>query len=468
MLAGNNNRLMVFMPPGGAKSTYCSQLFPAYFLSRPETQGAKIISASHSIDLSELFGRKIRNLVSEPDYQMTYGTSVGWDTRAVGNWSTTRGGEFKAAGVGTGITGHRGDLGLIDDPVKGFEAAHSATQRQTVWNWYLTEFRTRIKPGRPIILIMTRWHYDDLAGRILRDDYDFTSGWHTAKDGEKWYVINIPAVTETQAQVDNDLLGRGLGDSFWPSWFTEEQLAIEKAVQLSEGIQNWSSLYQQRPSPEEGAFFKREWFKYYTRETRPSLDVMKIYAASDYAVTKDDGDWTVHLIVGVDPSDRIYVLDMWRAQTESDVWIEMFISMAKKWHPLEWGEEKGQIIKSLDPFISKRVRETRTAVYRQQYPSIVDKVMRAQTIRARTAQGFIYFPADADWMGDFEHELLTFPSGKNDDMVDAFSLLGRMLPRLAKGKEPPKPVGAIHGMADGKGVNMNQLFEDEADKQRYF
>ena len=154
------------MPPGSAKSTYASIRFPAYYLGRlPEKS---IIATSYGDTLATSFGRKVRNLVATREYGVLFeDVTLSEDSRAKGEWETSSGGSYFAAGVGSGITGRRGDLGLIDDPVKGRQEADSETVRQSVWDWFKSDFLTRLKPGAAQIIIQTRWHEDDLSGRLL-------------------------------------------------------------------------------------------------------------------------------------------------------------------------------------------------------------------------------------------------------------------------------------------------------------
>jgi predicted phage terminase large subunit-like protein len=170
-------------------------------------------------------------------------------------------------------------------------------------------------------------------------------------------------------------------------------------------------------------YYKREWFRYW--DTKPAQ--LRIYGASDYAVTEGGGDYTVHLVVGVDPDDNLYVLDLWRGQTSSDKWIGAWLDLAKRWKPLMWLEEQGQIIKSIGPFLDKRMREDKVYVRREQVASAADKATRSRSIQARTAMGKVYFPSKATWLPEFTAELLTFPAGRHDDMVDTLGLIGRML-----------------------------------------
>lgn len=423
---GEIKRLMLFEPPGHAKSTYASQAFPAWFLgNHPDNS---IIGASHTAELATKFGRRVRNLIRSPEWP--FDVALAPDSKAAGQWETDKEGEYFAVGIGGAVTGRRANGGIIDDPIKGRQDADSDVVREALWEWYRADFHTRLKPGGWIILIQTRWHELDLAGRILPEDYDGRSGAVMGRDGEVWEVVNLPALAE-----DGDPLDRAPGEALWPEWQTAEDLEIERIVQ---GPRNWSALYQQRPAPEEGNFFKREWIRWYDK--MPARETLQFYGASDYAVTDDGGDYTVHGVAGIDPNDDMYLVDWWRKQTDTEAWIEQFCYLVKNWKPLEWGEEAGQIAKGLGPFISKRQRETNAYVWRKPFPSVADKPTRAQSFRGRMAQGKVYFPRNAPWVSDLVNELMVFPVGKNDDQVDVCSLFGRMLDHLIPGQVPKKKV----------------------------
>ncbi len=411
---GEITRLMLFEPPGHAKSTYASHLFPGWYLGRNPKRS--VIAASHTAQLATRFGRKVRNLFAAPDWPFE-DVALAGDSRAADQWETVQNGEYFAVGVGGAVTGRRADLAIIDDPIKGRKDADSITVRENLWDWYRADFHNRLKPGAAIILIQTRWHEDDLAGRILPENYDGRTGWIAGRDGERWYVVNLPALAEA-----DDALGRAVGDTLWPEWFSDEMLGTEKVVQ---GPRNWAALYQQRPAPEEGNFFRRDWWRWY--ETPPPLGTLRIIGASDYAVTADAGDLTVHGVAGVDPDDNLYVLDWWRDRTASDVWVETLLDLMQKWRPVEWAEEKGQIEKSVGPFINARMRERRIYGHREQFASATDKAARVQAFRARMAMGKVYWPKSAPWVDDVYRVLMTFPAGKVDDDVDVCSLFGRML-----------------------------------------
>ncbi len=396
---GETARLMVLMPPGSAKSTYTSILFPPWFMGRNPSMS--VLGVSNTTDLAERFSRRVRNIVSLPSFNRVFPEDgLSGDSAAAGNWETLKGGEFFAAGMGSAIAGRRADLGLIDDPIKTRQEADSDRVRQTQWDWYINDFLTRLKPGARQILIQTRWHEDDLGGRILE------------REAHKWKVIKIPMLAGPQ-----DPLGRNLGDRLWPEWFTEEMIQTARA-----DTRSWNALYQQEPVPDEGDYFKKENFSEYTV---PPED-LRIYAASDFAVTDGAGDFTEHGIFGVDTNGNIYVLDWWRGQAASDVWIEAMCDLIRVHKPIVWFGEAGPIRRAIEPFLMRRMNERNAGCRIEWLPSIQDKEIRARAIQALSSIKAIMFPkVGASWKPEIEKQLLQFPSGKYDDAVDVFSLLGR-------------------------------------------
>jgi predicted phage terminase large subunit-like protein len=413
---GSVDRLAIFMPPGAAKSTYGSILYAPWHLAQHPTHC--VIAASHTQELAEKWGRRVRNLISE--HGLVLGIGLSPDSQAAGRWETSVGGEYFSAGVGGAITGRRADLVVIDDPVRSREDADSELVRDKTWDWYKSDLYTRLKPGGRIVLIQTRWHEDDLAGRLLAD---------MQAGGDKWDVISLPALAE-----ENDPLGRSPGTPLWPEWEDDEALARKRRAV---GPRDWSALYQQRPAPEEGDYFKAEWLRPYDKAPDPKT--LRVYGGSDYAVTMDGGDFTCHAVVGLDPEGRMYLLDLWRKQTSSDIWIEAFCDLVKEWKPLAWAEEQGQIKAGVGPFIDRRQRERRAYVFREQFPTRGDKAVRAQSIRGRIALEGLYVPISAPWYPDLRSELLSFPAGKHDDQVDALGLIGQLLDQMTNGVKPAKP-----------------------------
>lgn len=425
---GEIPRLMVFMPPGSAKSHYANVMFSAWYVGRNPDKALLVCSASS--ELAGQWGRRVRNLVSDPLYRRIFGVGLANDNAAADRWATDRGGSYYASGVNANIVGRRADLAVLDDPVADRTHAESEPERKKLYDWYRWDFWTRLKPNAAVIIIMTRWHELDLAGLLLED---------ARQGGEPWEVISLPALAEV-----GDPLGRAPGDPLWPEWFTASQF-----TEAQRDARRWSALYQQRPVPEEGDYFKREWLRWYDR--LPARDTLHVYGASDYAVTADGGDWTVHVVAGVDPDDNLYLLDLWRGQTASDRWVEALLDLGQRWRPLDWAEESGQILKSIGPFLEQRMNERKVYFSRQQFTSVRDKPTRAQSIRARMAMGKVYFPRSAPWVSGLISEMLSFPAGKCDDQVDGLALLGRLLDTMVGGAHPEPPKKPRDRWADAFG-----------------
>lgn len=411
---------MGLMPPGSAKSTYSSVVFPVHCMGR--FPGSQIITANYGSDLPRKWGRKGRAIVKQKQYRRIFDTGLSQESSAADEYALDNGSEYMGAGILAGITGNRADGVIWDDLIKGRAEADSAVIRQKTWDEYFDGLLTRKKPGAWEVGVTTRWHEDDVAGRILPEKYDGESGWIECRDGNTWYVVCIPAICDRK----DDLLGREIGERVWPEWFGENHFEP-----FRRNARTWNALYQQRPAPEDGDYFKADWLKPYDK--LPARETMRVYGGSDYAVTADGGDYTVHAVVGVDPEGRMYLLDLWRQQASSDVWIEAFCNIAIKWKPLEWAEETGQIKASLGPFIDRRQRERKAYVKRTQFPTRGDKSIRAQSMRGRMALEGLYVPTQASWFADFRSELLSFPAGKHDDQVDAIGLIGQLLDRIQPG-----------------------------------
>jgi len=411
--------LLLHAPPGSAKSTYLSILTPEWYLANFPQHN--ILAATHSVEFAQRWGRKVRNDIVQDE--VVLGINMSPDNAASDRWSLTQGGEYYGVGAGVGISGFRADLGIADDLFGNREDAWSETVRRKRWDWYVDDFSARLKPNAKRILMNTRWHEEDVAGRVIDQ---INRGIVRGK------IITIPAVAEYQ-----DQLGRKPGEYLWDEPGGYNYGAYLRARQKESSPMMWSALYQQRPAPEEGDYFKVDWLKPY--EKAPSLNTLRVYGGSDYAVTADGGDYTVHAVVGIDPEGRMYLLDLWRKQASSDEWIEAFCDLVKQWKPMGWAEEQGQIRSGIGPFLDRRQRERQAYVFRDQFPTRGDKAIRAQSIRGRMALEGLYVPINASWYPDLRSELLSFPAGKHDDQVDALGLVGQLLDKMTSGQHPPKP-----------------------------
>jgi predicted phage terminase large subunit-like protein len=409
--SGECDRLMIFMPPRHGKSELASRRFPAWYMGN--NPGKNVIAASYNSDLANDFGREVRNIVREDEYRALFpDVQLAQDSTAANRWHTNSGGGYIAAGVGTATTGRGADVFLIDDPVKDREAADSETTRDKIWAWYRSTAYTRLAPGGAIVLIQTRWHEDDLAGRLLEEE---------AKGGDQWRKLILPAIDPN-------------GDALWGERYPIPSLErIKRAI----GPRDWSALYQQQPSPDEGTFFQRDWFS--RHDTLPQG--LNLYGFSDYAVTDGGGDYTEHGVFGIDPAGKIYMVDWWSGQASADTWIESKIDLIARYRPLCWFGEAGVIQKAVEPMLTRRMRERKVFCRLEWVSSIHDKATRARGFQARAAMGGVSLLADERGENVLS-QLLTFPAGKFDDKVDVCGLVGRVLDDAHPGvvSRPSTPV----------------------------
>lgn len=406
---GEIKRLMICMPPRHGKSELASRRFPAWCIGRnPERQ---IIAASYNSDLANDFGREVRNVVASPEFRALFDASLAQDSQAANRWHTSKGGMYVAAGVGTAVTGRGADILLIDDPFKDREEADSELRRQRVWDWYTSTAYTRLMPGGAIVVINTRWHDDDLSGRLLEE---------ATKGGDTWELLSLPAI-------DKD------GEALWPAWYPLERLEQIRAVLPA---RDWNALYMQNPIPDDGDYFKADWFGEYD-ELPPGLTM---YGASDYAVTDKGGDFTELGIAGADGNGNLYVADWWKKQATSDVWIEAECDLILKHEPACWFGESGPIRKAVEPFLTRRMQQRNAHCRREWLASIADKPTRARPIQGLASMGKVWLPKNAPWKGDLLNQLLRFPAGKYDDGVDVLSLFGRGLQYIRGPKKKPASI----------------------------
>jgi predicted phage terminase large subunit-like protein len=413
------DRLMLLCPPRHGKSELASRRFPAWYLGRhPEQQ---FISAAANDDLATDFGRDVRNIVASPEYAALFDTRLAEDSHAKGKWHTAAEGIFYAVGVGGSVKGRGAHVLLIDDPFAKMESALSENERKRVWDWFTGTLYDRLMPGGVIVIINHRMHEEDLSGMLLQQQ---------AAGGDKWDVVELPAIAEA-----DDPLDRTPGEALWPEAYP---LATLERIRRNIQPRFWSALYQQKPTPDEGSYFKRDWFGLYDEIPTPQWakqQRFRIYGGSDYATKDGIGDYTVHIVVGIDQDDNMYVLDMWRDQRQSDVWVDAFCNLVIRWKPLLWGEPADQIRKSLGPFIHKRMRERRAYCRREQLMDVQDKVTKARSFQGRAAMGKVFLPRNADWLADMLHELTTFDAGKHDDIVDTLGVIGRLLDKMVPGQK---------------------------------
>jgi len=362
----------------------------------------------------------VRGLLCEPAYKMAFTTRLDPESQSAEAWLTTTGGGFVAAGVGGGITGKGAHVLVIDDPVKNREDAESQNNRDSTWDWYTSTAYTRLAPGGGVLVILTRWHDDDLAGRLLRAEND---------GGDQWEVVRYPALADEEEKF------RKIGEALHPDRYDLASLSrIRKAV----GPRDWSALYQQNPVADDGEYFTRKMINYYEPDDI-NQEQMRYYVAWDLAIGKRDrNDYSVGICIGVDEHDRLYIMDVVRGRFNGFEIVEKILDFYEQWKPSIIGIEKGHIEMALGPFLEKRVRERGLyeAYFKDLKPGRRDKEARARAIQGRMQQGMVFFPKDAIFTGLLVAELLRFPNGIHDDQVDALAWLGLMMTEFATYKAP--------------------------------
>lgn len=422
---GKLKRLMVFMPPGSAKSTYCSVVFPAWLMGVHDR--TQVILGCYGSDLARKQGRRARQLVRSSGYQALFDAEITKESSAADEWSMTNSSEYMAGGILAGMTGNRANGIIVDDPVKGREDAESETIRRKTANAFQDDLLTRLKPGGWVIIVQTRWHQDDLAGGILPEDWNGESGDILCRDGQTWRVICIPA----KADRADDPLGRSVGEYLWPEWFPKEHWKP-----FETNTRTWSSLYQGKPSPEEGTLFQREWFHRHESMLPAQVKNRHIYITSDFAVTDGGGDFTEIGVWGYGSGNTLAQLDWWHGQKDTAEWINNALMLIRRWKPLCFFGEKGVIEKAIRPALVREMREQTTNCRLEWIPSVTNKVIRARPFQSMASMRKVSLLKD-DRGDRVLDQLLRFPGGKYDDAVDVCTLMGSVIDEAHPAVAPP-------------------------------
>ena len=431
--------LLITMPPRHGKSTYGSVIFPAYFMSRKPSRF--LMSTSYNSQLATDFGRQVRDLCNEPltsqafpDFEMSQ------DSRAVDQWRTTGGGAAYFIGVGGTTSGRAANLLLFDDPLKSREEAESATQRNKVWNYYVSALSTRLQPdvdGVPPaqIIILTRWHPDDLAGRLMQTD-DWNEG--------RWLHINFPAIEERPVQGDSGKISRSNlptdhpeylapGEAsklaqgkryirktektaLWPERFSLEDLERRQRLNPRE----FASLYQQTPYIQGGNMIRSHWWRTYPEDMKPENFNSLIIAADTAFKARQDSDYSVMMTMGLDKTGDIYIVDIVRDRFEFPDLKRRMIMLNNQWRGRGlrgiYIEDKA----SGQSLLQELKRESGVSVI--PYKVSNDKVSRLAAVLPLIEGGRVLIPSAAPWLDVFHEEMQSFPSGTHDDIVDAMTI----------------------------------------------
>ena len=432
MTTGRSRRLMIFMPPRHGKSEMVTIRYTTWRLLQEPS--LNVILGSYNQKLANKFSRRIRRLVENGELKMensgsneaTKSQSSTINSRfrrsaAVSEWETLGGGVVRSVGVGAGIAGFGAGLIVIDDPVKNRAEAESEAFRDRVWEWFNDDIYTRMEPNASIILIQTRWHEDDLAGRLLKEMKD---------GGEQWDVISLAALAEEEGEKgrkgegeSGDPLGRKPGHALCPKRFPAKTLL---KYQKKLGSYSFSAMYQQRPSPAEGGKFKRAWFRKVIDAAPEGLSWKRGY---DLAVsTKQTADYTASFRCAKDKQGNLYIADGFRARIEYPDQRRYILERMRTEKSTEHGIEAALHGRAFVQDLRRELGPGRFAF--RSVPVDADKLTRALAWLNIAEEGRVYL-VRGPWIDAFIDEVARFPTGRHDDQIDAVSLAVNMLEQRA-------------------------------------
>ena len=415
---GSLKRLMVFLPPRSSKSMICSKLFPAWYIGKnPEDE---ILTISHSDQLASDFGRAVRDLVNMEEFQKIFrGVSLRTDVRAAGKWKTNQNGTYYAAGVRSQIAGRGAHVAILDDAMSEEDAISSAGRR-FIKEWYPAGLRTRIMPGGSIVIINTRYHYDDLCGWLLKQQEDMS-------DYEiiPWDVVRIPAWID---EASSELLDLPVGSSYFPEWKPASVLQIdENEIKASNGARYWNALYMQDPTPEEGGLIKKKWLKNWDDPEPPSCDFI-IQTFDTAFSTRTTADFSVIQTWGIfyqynqdgkgyeDFAPHLILLGNVKGRVKYPELRRMAQKLYEKHRPDVCIVEK----KASGQSLIQDMRRAGLPV--MEYLPDRDKVSRVYASTPIMEAGRLWIPKGKKWADDLIEELIRFPNAAHDDQVDALTM----------------------------------------------
>lgn len=446
---GEGPRLILGLPPRTGKSKLASEEFVSWGVGKhPEWEW---ISSSYNVALPQTFSRRIRDRVKDPAYQVLFpGIALKDDSQSIEVWQTTAGGAYRAAGVGGGITGQGAHVLIVDDPIKDWQEADSVVIRNALWDWYLSTAYSRLAPGGGVIVIQTLWNDDDLVGRLQAAEKE---------GGDRFEVVLYPAINETEDEYlgpdGNEILRvtpgqpvpegskllRPVGTALHPERYSLDALRAKQRNYAALGQKRmWSALYQQNPIPEEGLQFTRDMF-IYADDTplEPKATGMYVFQAWDFAITeKQSADWTVGYCMALDWDGNLWELDCVRFRSgDNTVIADAIIDFYVKWSATMTGVEDGQIWRSIKTTVLKRATERKVKSFNffENRP-LTDKKVRAAPLRGQMQLHRVKFRKNAPFREMVDAELLRFPGGKHDDIVDAAAWCARTATEHSRPKNP--------------------------------
>ena len=387
------NRLIVNMPPRHTKSEFASFLLPAWMVGR--NPKLKIIQATHTGELAVRFGRKAKTLIDSDEYRKVFETSLREDSQAAGRWETAQGGEYFAAGVGGAITGRGADLLIIDDP-HSEQDAMSANAFDNAYEWYTSGPRQRLQPGGQIVLVMTRWSKKDLTGILLKNQKEIK--------GDQWEVVEFPAVIDKKP--------------VWPEYWNIDEL---ESVQATLPVAKWNAQWMQKPTSEEGAIIKREWWQVWEKDTLPYVEYV-IQSYDTAFLKKETADYSAITTWGVfypneDSKPNLILMDSIKERYEFPELRRVALDQYNYWKPdMVIVEQKA----SGTP-LTHELRQMDIPVMTFTPSRGNDKHVRVNTCAPLFEAGLIWAP-DMKFAEEVVEECAAFPHGDHDDLVDSMTM----------------------------------------------
>lgn len=431
--ARESPRLMLFMPPGHGKSQLVSRCLPAWTFGRHPAW--ELVCSTYGQDLSSDLGAKVRGIMREVRYRSVFhDVDLDDSAQAKDHFDTTKGGTYRAVGVGGALSGRRAHLLIVDDPVKGREAAESAAYQAMAWDWWSSVARTRLYPGGGVVLLMTRYHQLDLAGRILE---------RAEAGGEKWRVITYPAIAREDEQ------HRKRGEALHPERYSLKDL---ESLRLTIDPRDWNALYQQNPVPDDGIYYNARDFHVINRTPKH----LNCYITTDLALgAKSGNDYTVLLPGGVSPDDDLVLIPgAVRRRMDALETACRLLQLADEVDAQFITLPNDHMGRTLRPFLEKlmegaedddavRVGSVDFEIPRRFYaiemlPVVQDKVARSAAFHARQRMGKVKWVDCPFYREEARPELLQFPAGKHDDIADCCADFGRLLELLDAARGPKK------------------------------
>jgi predicted phage terminase large subunit-like protein len=401
---GKKDRICVNMPPRHGKSQLVSIYFPAWFIGRYPNK--KVLMVSHTTDLAVDFGRKVRNLIDSEPYRKIFPTVyLAADSKSAGRWNTNAGGEYFACGVGSALAGRGADLLLVDDPHNEQDIINGNFDVfDKAYEWFTYGARTRLMPGGRVAIIQTRWHLDDLTGRVLKDMNN--------ENADQYNVVEFPAILDVQDKETGGINEKAL----WPEFFDIPALLRTKA---SMPVFQWNAQYQQNPTAEEAALVKREWWQVWENDTPPLCEyiIMSLDAAAE---SHNRADFTALTTWGVFMNDEakayhIILLNSIKKRLEFPELKTLALAEYEEWEPDAFIVEK----KSAGTQLYQEMRRMGIPVQEfTPHRGTGDKMARLNSVADIVKSGLCWVP-ETRWAEEVVEEIAGFPFVSNDDLVDS-------------------------------------------------